>query len=53
MAGATKHIFDHDVRDIIGMLNKQLADIKHVLPRTYSTEAVSYTHLTLPTNSLV
>lgn len=40
MAGATKHIFDHDVRDIIGMLNKQLADIKHVLPRTYSTEDI-------------
>lgn len=40
MAGVTKHIFDHDVRDIIGMLNKQLADIKHVLPRSYSTEGI-------------
>ncbi len=36
MAGVTKHIFEHDVRDILEMWNSQLKCVQRVLPRNYT-----------------
>lgn len=38
MPGVTKHIFDHAIRDIISMWNRELQTIKPLLPQVY-TEA--------------
>ena len=38
MPGVTKHIFDHTIRDIISMWNRELQTIKPLLPQVY-TEA--------------
>ena len=42
MSGVTKHIFDHDIRDIMSMWNKQLISIKSVLPQNYSDKDIIY-----------
>lgn len=36
MSGVTKHIYEHEIRDIISMWNKQLKSIQGVLPKDYS-----------------
>lgn len=36
MAGVTKHIFEHDIRDILSMWDTQLKCIQKVLPKEYS-----------------
>lgn len=36
MAGVTKHIFEHDIRDILEMWNSQLKCIQKVLPKDYT-----------------
>ena len=36
MPGVTKHIFEHDIRDIILMWNEQLKTIQNVLPQYYA-----------------
>lgn len=40
MAGVTKHIFEHDIRDILCMLDTQLKCISKVLPKEYSHEDI-------------
>lgn len=40
MAGVTKHIFEHDIRDIFCMLDTQLKCISKVLPKEYSHEDI-------------
>lgn len=40
MSGVTKHIFDHDVREILSLWNNQLNEIQHVLPRNYSKQEI-------------
>lgn len=35
MPGVTKHIFDHEIRDILTMWNNQIKSIQLVLPRYY------------------
>lgn len=40
MAGVTKHIFEHDVRDILSMWNTQLKCVQKVLPKEYSYEDI-------------
>lgn len=36
MAGVTKNIFDHAIRDIISMWNRELQTIKPLLPQVYT-----------------
>lgn len=36
MSGVTKHIYDHEIRDIILMWNTQLRSIQALLPQNYS-----------------
>lgn len=38
MSGVTKHIFDHEIRDIVTMWNNQIKSIQSVLPK-YFTDA--------------
>ena len=33
MSGVTKHIYEHEIRDIISMWNKQLKSIQDILPQ--------------------
>lgn len=40
MSGVTKHIFEHDIRDIISMWSNQLKAVQHVLPQYYSKEDI-------------
>lgn len=40
MSGVTKHIFEHDIRDIILMWSKQLKIIQNVLPQYYTEEDI-------------
>ena len=40
MAGVSKHIFEHDIRDILCMLDTQLKCISKVLPKEYSHEDI-------------
>lgn len=40
MAGVTKHIYEHDIRDILSMWDIQLKCIHKVLPKEYSHEDV-------------
>ena len=40
MAGVTKHIFDHEIRDILSMWDTHLRCIRKVLPQTYSHEDI-------------
>lgn len=36
MTGVTKNIFDHAIRDIISMWNRELQTIKPLLPQVYT-----------------
>lgn len=36
MSGVTKHIFEHEIRDIMGMWNKQIKSLIPLLPENYS-----------------
>lgn len=36
MAGVTKHIYEHDLRDIRSMWTKELKEIKNILPKYYN-----------------
>lgn len=40
MSGVTKHIYDHDIRDIVSMWNEQLKCIQAVLPPNYSKQDI-------------
>lgn len=35
MPGVTKHIFDHEIRDILIMWNSQIKSVQFVLPQYY------------------
>ena len=35
MSGVTKHIYEHEIRDIITMWNTQLKSIQNILPKNY------------------
>ena len=37
MPGVTKHIFDHEIRDILSMWNCQIKTIQTLLPKEYSS----------------
>ena len=36
MSGVTKHIYEHEIRDIISMWNTQLKSIQRLLPKDYT-----------------
>lgn len=40
MSGVTKHIFEHDIRDIISMWNNQIKTIMNVLPKGYTNQDI-------------
>ncbi|WP_308698767.1 toll/interleukin-1 receptor domain-containing protein [uncultured Thomasclavelia sp.] len=40
MSGVTKHIFEHEIRDIISMWNTQLKTLKKILPIEYTEKDV-------------
>lgn len=40
MSGVTKHIFEHDIRDILTMWNKEIKTTQSLLPRRYSLEDI-------------
>lgn len=40
MSGVTKHIFEHDIRDIMIMWNKELKEIQKLLPQHYKEEDI-------------
>lgn len=40
MPGVTKHIFDHEIRDIISMWNCQIKTIKPLLPKEYTSAEI-------------
>lgn len=40
MSGVTKHIFEHDVRDIVFMWNEQLKTVQNILPQYYTEEDI-------------
>ena len=40
MSGVTKHIYEHEIRDIISMWNKQLKSIQDILPQNYDESDV-------------
>ena len=40
MPGVTKHIFEHDIRDIVLMWSEQLKTIQNVLPQYYADEDI-------------
>lgn len=40
MPGVTKHIYDHDIRDILTMWNRQLKEISLILPQEYTKEDI-------------
>lgn len=49
MSGVTKHIFDHDIRDIVSMWNEQLKEIQNVLPQYYTNEDIALSFLLIYT----
>lgn len=40
MSGVTKHIFEHEIMDIISMWNMQLKSIQELLPKDYADKDV-------------
>ncbi|WP_069997900.1 TIR domain-containing protein [Cellulosilyticum sp. I15G10I2] len=40
MPGVTKHIYDHEIRDIVSMWNIQIKTIQYVLPQKYTNEEI-------------
>lgn len=40
MSGVTKHIFDHEIRDIVTMWNNQIKFIQSVLPQYYTDDDI-------------
>ena len=40
MAGVTKHIFDHEIRDIIDRWSKQIKTLQPILPQEYTEKDV-------------
>ena len=40
MSGVTKHIYEHEIRDIISMWNAQLKSIQNILPQNYDESDV-------------
>lgn len=40
MSGVTKHIYEHEIRDIISMWNEQLKSIQNILPQYYTEEDI-------------
>lgn len=42
MAGVTRHIFEHDIRDILKMWNEQLKLIQQILPLHYTEKDILY-----------
>lgn len=40
MPGVTKHIYDHEIRDIICMWSKQIKSIQRLLPKEYDAEEI-------------
>ena len=40
MPGVTKHIYDHDIRDILTMWNRQLKEISLILPQEYTKKDI-------------
>ena len=40
MSGVTKHIYEHEIRDIISMWNIQLKSIQGLLPKDYTDNDV-------------
>ena len=40
MSGVTKHIYEHEIRDIISMWNTQLKSIQDILPQNYDESDV-------------
>ena len=40
MAGITKHIYDHEIRDIIDMWSKQIKTLQPILPKEYTESDV-------------
>lgn len=40
MPGVTKHIFEHDIRDIVSMWSEQLKSIQNILPQYYTDEDI-------------
>lgn len=40
MAGVTKHIFEHEIRDIIDMWSKQIKTLQPVLPQEYTEKDI-------------
>ena len=40
MTGVTKHIFEHELRDILSMWNNEIKSICPLLPRKYTSNDV-------------
>lgn len=40
LPGVTKHIYDHEIRDILEMWNKQLKEISLILPQEYTEKDI-------------
>lgn len=40
MSGVTKRIYDHEIRDIISMWNRQIEVIKPLLPRDFTKDDI-------------
>lgn len=40
MSGVTKHIYNHDIRDIISMWENEIKSIMNILPKNYSEEDI-------------
>ena len=40
MSGVTKHIYEHDIRDVVSMWTKQLKEIQSLLPQKYDNNDI-------------
>lgn len=40
MSGVTKHIFEHEIRDIVSMWNNQIKAIQCILPQNYTSKDI-------------
>lgn len=40
LPGVTKHIYDHEISDILEMWNKQLKEISMILPQEYTEKDI-------------
>ena len=40
MPGVTKHIFDHEIRDILSMWTYEIKTIQPLLPKKYTKEDI-------------